>query len=775
MIVSKGLRKLSTVLLALLIAGNAGMADVAALAAQGPPKGAGSSSIMYSPVPSATSLREVRVKGDVELQNAIADIRPGDTIILADGNYKGFSIIGVKATEENPIHIKAQNYGKAVFTTGLILIRNCEYITLDSFKITFPGETITTSDGKVRTVGVFIDQSNYCRVTTCSFKMETNKDGTEWVFIFGRSEYNRVDYCEFGPFTNNKGGHYVFPCSNQYIEGYDISAINNDRTEWVNGNGPYNPNVPRYTRIDHNYFYDNTKSETICLGGAGIAGDYQNMGNVVEYNLLVNCSGDAEMIAIKGSNNIVRYNTVIESNGMISSRAGNNNEIYGNYMLQGGKKGTGGIKIYEKGHKVYNNYVEGTVDLAFLFGSGNGYADKYPDGRLAFTHAQVVGAQVVSNTFVGVNEWQVRSGWTNSASKKSGNKPLTPVDSIFANNLIIGDTYSLLFEEGQLQTVLYANNIIDGQIKDTISHAENDPGKFRVVQDAAMTRVDGVARLWFTNPAIDAGNAQYSSFVKEDINGKPRTGTLDVGAEEFSTENAAGRILKWTDVGPYALVQGLTEPTLLPKEEEPGPAADLIVLDEQSPVFDKNVKNQKDVPVKVLYKGNTLTAISNAGVMTDGNTGKPIEKRYAITENDYFITDVVTDTVTGAVYSNVYNIKKEFLANMRVGEAIPFTFKFSDGKSASFKVKIVDTSIPTMVAPANVKVKTSDVPVKVDIGRAVAASDVMLTNNAPEVFPVGETVVTWTATNRYGYTSTATQIVKVQLKKKHQHGHHKQH
>lgn len=752
----KHLKKMISMLLVVLIVSNFGMIVVASLAA---------------------SQREVRVTNDTELQNALLKVLPGDVIIIADGNYKGFSIEGVKATETNPVHIKAENYGEAVFNTGSILIRDCENIILDSFKISFPGEAIKTPNGdnKDRIVGVFIDDSSNCRVTKCSFKMEigANSIATECLFIFGNSDYNRVDYCEFGPFANPKGGHYVYPCSNQTIAGYDISAINQDRTAWAEGRGPYNPNVPRYTRIDHNYFYDMSKGETICLGGAGIAGDYQEMYNVVEYNLFENNTGDAEMIAIKGSKNAIRYNTVIECNGTISSRAGNNNEIYGNYILQGEKKGSAGIKIYEKGHKVYNNYIEGTVDLAFLFGNGNGYTDKFPTGhakagRLAFTHAQVVGAQVVNNTFVGVNEWQVRSGWTNNNSKATG-IALTPIDSVFANNLIIGDAYSLLFEDGTPQTVLYANNIIDGQIKDIKSGAENDPGKFRVVPDAAMTRdSDGIARLWFTNPVIDAGNTQYSSFVTEDINGKPRKGTLDVGAEEFSSMKVKRNVLNWTDVGPFALIPGLSAPEIALRVQEPKivqtPASseEYIFVDDEYLVFDKNIQNQKDIPVKVMYESNILTEISNEGIMSDpANTGKLYRKRYAITEDDYFITDVVTDTIAGSLSSNVYNIKKEFLENMRVGEAIPFTFKFSDGKTAAFKVKIVDTSIPSIVAPANIKVETYSTFRKVNIHSAAAVSDVILTNDAPAVFPLGKTIVTWTATNRYGYTNTDTQEINV--------------
>jgi poly(beta-D-mannuronate) lyase len=96
----------------------------------------------------------------------------------------------------------------------------------------------------------------------------------------------------------------------------------------------------------------------MILGGLGTTGDYQDTKSIVENNLFVNCDGDAEIISIKSSSNEIRYNTVRTSNGVISSRAGNNNQIYGNFILANGKGG--GIKIQEQNIKVYNNYIEKT-------------------------------------------------------------------------------------------------------------------------------------------------------------------------------------------------------------------------------------------------------------------------------------------------------------------------------------------------------------------------------------------------------------------------------
>src|SRR5262249_29180359 len=79
------------------------------------------------------------------------------------------------------------------------------------------------------------------------------------------------------------------------------------------------------------------------------------------------------------------------------------------------------------------------------------------------------------------------------------------------------------------------------------------------------------------------------------------------------------------------------------------------------------------------------------------------------------------------------------------------------------QVSITDTTRPTITAPAN---RTISVCVGANIGTATASDrcgGVTVTNNAPAKFPLGPTVVTWTARDASGNTSTATQIVTAVL------------
>jgi len=81
-------------------------------------------------------------------------------------------------------------------------------------------------------------------------------------------------------------------------------------------------------------------------------------------------------------------------------------------------------------------------------------------------------------------------------------------------------------------------------------------------------------------------------------------------------------------------------------------------------------------------------------------------------------------------------------------------------------VTIVDTTPPTIIAPADTGAEqTSADGTPVSLGDPIVEdicdSDVEVTNDAPAAFPLGETTVTWTATDDSGNAATAEQVVTV--------------
>jgi len=87
----------------------------------------------------------------------------------------------------------------------------------------------------------------------------------------------------------------------------------------------------------------------------------------------------------------------------------------------------------------------------------------------------------------------------------------------------------------------------------------------------------------------------------------------------------------------------------------------------------------------------------------------------------------------------------------------------NNSTSATTTVTVQDTTAPVITPPADITTEATAVQTPVVIGTATATDifAVSVTSDAPATFPVGTTVVTWTARDANGNTSTATQNVTV--------------
>jgi large repetitive protein len=79
------------------------------------------------------------------------------------------------------------------------------------------------------------------------------------------------------------------------------------------------------------------------------------------------------------------------------------------------------------------------------------------------------------------------------------------------------------------------------------------------------------------------------------------------------------------------------------------------------------------------------------------------------------------------------------------------------------KVVIEDTKAPVLTVPQDITTEATAVTSLVDTGKATATDifEVKITNNAPERYPLGKTVITWKATDANGNISTKVQTITV--------------
>ncbi|TBR07513.1 MAG: HYR domain-containing protein, partial [Candidatus Nitrosotenuis sp.] len=136
------------------------------------------------------------------------------------------------------------------------------------------------------------------------------------------------------------------------------------------------------------------------------------------------------------------------------------------------------------------------------------------------------------------------------------------------------------------------------------------------------------------------------------------------------------------------------------------------------------------------------------------------------TSNDNNSVSLATPVVSDIL--DITSLTSDAPEAFKLGETtVTWTATDESGNSstATQKVTIVDTTVPSITAPSDVSVEaTSANDNVVKLGDATATDAVTIssvTSDAPEKFPLGETTVTWTATDSSGNNSTAIQKVTV--------------
>ncbi|WP_169084932.1 polysaccharide lyase 6 family protein [Paenibacillus sp. PL91] len=455
----------------------------------------------------AETSSNVHVSNTDELESAINDAAPGTTILLADGTYDrsgSFRIEGKHGDESSPITIMAANQGQATITgrAGFSVI-NSSHVVLRGMK--FTGESTAIS----------INNSHHVRLTRNTFALAptSNPSGLKWVQLTGdENHHNRIDRNEFGPRTD-LGQMIAF--QGKVMSQYDV--------------------------IEYNYFHDAAHQslnggETIRVGLSGSS--MSNGFATIQYNLFVNLNSDPEVISVKSGNNTVRYNTFIDNRGQVTARHGHKNSYYGNYFFRtGDKPNVGGFRIYGNDHKIYNNYFHNINNAIHIDGANY---DAGPDGSqydstVLTRHWRVYRAQVFHNTIV--------NGTLGIVVGKS--YVYGPVDSVVANNIVIG-TGGSLYSDVKSTNTFYEGNIGYGDVLSDVPRSTSEIWEV----DPLLVSQNGLYRLTSESPAIDAATGSYP--LEVDMDGQPRA-VSDIGADEYAMGPVRTQPITTAEVGPNAL------------------------------------------------------------------------------------------------------------------------------------------------------------------------------------------------------------------------------
>jgi hypothetical protein len=438
--------------------------------------------------------RTFRVSSLSELQSRINSAIAGDLIILNNGIYTSSATINIsrQGTAQNPITISTDTIGGAEIRGSASFSVNspAAWIVIRGFRLTH----------SIGTVQVRAGTSNI-RVTRNVFQLT----GT------GRYLLVSGDDCEID--------HNTF--QNKSTEGQMLSV-----------HGPGSSGMAQRTWIHHNLFQNFTSiggngGETLQIGLSGRS--LTDAHTLVENNLFVNCNGENELISNKSSANIYRYNTILNStSGELTLRHGNDCVVHSNFFLN-----TAGLRFFGDDHQIYSNYFE-DCDPGIQIGNGG---TNIPPGELT-GHDRPDRVRVSFNTLVNNNRSVIMSSRTNG---------LGAIDLVFSNNIIQTDSGVILDLNGPTPNATFNGNIVWG----SAANGDMPTSGNRRVNPLLSQDSFSIFRLQSTSPAINTSVGSFPE-VTIDLDGHTRSGTKDVGADEFSTAPVVRRPLTTANVGPGA-------------------------------------------------------------------------------------------------------------------------------------------------------------------------------------------------------------------------------
>lgn len=448
------------------------------------------------------------VKTIVELNTAVKSAKPGDQIVLANGNWENAHIkFSASGTKENPIILKAETSGKVIlsgnsrinisgsFLVVKDLIFRVNAITEEGSLLEFRGSSGEATDSRIT------------NITIEETQQQRNSPDTKWISVYGVR--NRVDHCSLSGKTNSG----------------TVLVVWLDKT-------------PDNHLIDHNYF---GPREVLGKNGAEIirigTSDWERHSSncIVEYNLFDECDGEVEIISNKSVGNIYRYNTFRNCAGTLTLRHGSDCTVHSNFFFGNPEKECGGIRLIGPGHKVYNNYLENLTgtDYRAAICLANGVPNS-PANR----YRQVENALVGYNTIVNCKQaFSIGAG-------KDDEKSLPPVNSSIVNNLVYTKSNQKVVNIVDTNnSVKWNNNVSNAK---TIGLSDNNGFK---ISDLNATRIDELFRIDL-KPLSPAADFHDFESLTEDIDGQKRKNKgKSVGCDEESEDKIINKPLSKSMVG----------------------------------------------------------------------------------------------------------------------------------------------------------------------------------------------------------------------------------
>lgn len=536
------------------------------------------------------------------LIKAVKSAKPGEVITLANGTYKDAQLILVgNGTSDKPIIIRAATPGKVILTGNSFLKLGGEYLEVNGLQFT-NGYTLNTPVIEFRKDNSLL--ANHCRITNCvidNYSKPERFDTDSWIVFWGK--HNRLDHSTIGDKLN--GGTTL------------IVNLDDERSQ------------QNFHSIDSNYFAGRSRlgsngGEEIRVGVSrySLTPSY----TFIAYNYFERVNGEVEIISIKSGSNRVYRNTFYECEGGLVLRHGSKNVVESNLFIGNNKPFTGGIRVINPGHKIFNNLlIECAGDR---FRSAFGVLNGVPNS-LINRYYQVKDADIYHNSFIDCNSILFGAG-------KDAERTLGPKNVSFTNNFIATKKEALFEDANKDGGIRFADNVYQGNISSapkgftTTKASELSWNNLKVLiptskqgaDISTLTRMSSqtTGALWYKPAAAAMKNSQ----------------TIHVAVSQ--SKDLPSIISKASD-GDVIVLKNSSEPYELDKDILVNKSITIKAEDINSKVEFVNV-NEKSLPSFItIENGGSLTVAGikfngayksfgdvNAGIATSGK--KPMNQHY---------------------------------------------------------------------------------------------------------------------------------------------------
>ena len=377
------------------------------------------------------------VSSQAEYAKVVAAAQPGDTIVLASGEWRDFEILFTgKGTAEQPITLTAESKGDVLMTGRSNLRLAGEYLVVSGLVFKdghAPGSPVISFRASEED---FAFHSRVTEVVIDGFVKPDRANTDSWVNLYGK--HNRLDHSFFAGKSNR--GVTI-----------EVQLFNRDGSGMVN--------VENHHRIDHNYFgprpvIGSNGGETMRLGNSW--NSLSDSLSTVESNFFDRCDGEVEIISNKSGGNVFRGNVFFQSRGTLTLRHGNGNLVENNVFIGNRVPHTGGIRVINKRQTVRNNYMQGLTGhrlgggFVVMNGVYNSVINRYH---------QVEDALIENNSIIDSDHIEFGAG-------SDEERQATPINSVFRANLIFdADGTDNITEHDDMSGIAFSDNSINQDIE----------------------------------------------------------------------------------------------------------------------------------------------------------------------------------------------------------------------------------------------------------------------------------------------------------------------